>query len=275
MYTFNKMWGCISPDEAKKIIEEQKLSRNNEPPRNLEEQAISLVGKDVYQKLVKGYTEKQWGRDCNHLPPFIIKRLPVRFTYDNNYFNDYYQGIPINGYTLMIKNMLSGAEVILNEDYLKNYQYYDEIAKTVVYTGPIDEFFSYQFGPLEYRSLNFETEMLNIDNYQGNAVVNYTDKETKFTRIIEHKWFNFGLDAKGNSLKNNTIISKEYPLEWTVGIEPYYPILDKKNIDRLKRYTKLVQNSKHTIFGGRLGEYKYYNMDEVILSAINTYNNLK
>lgn len=262
MYTFNKMWGVVTPDEAKQKIEQQKTEINGEP-RNLEEQAISLVGRDIYERLVKGYTEKQWGRSCEELPAFIIKRLPVRFTFDNNYFNALYQGIPMGGYTKVIENMLEGIEVILNEEYVKGK--YD--AKKIVYTGAIDAYFDYKFGHLEYRSVRFETEKLNVENYQGNAVINYTDSETPWTRIIEHKWFEFGKDENGQDIQN-TIISREYSDEWKPGDEPYYPVNNDKNAELYQRYKALAENERNVIFGGRLGEYKYYDMDAVIASAL-------
>lgn len=266
MYTFNKMWGVITPEEATAKIEEQKKEITGEP-QNLEEQAISLVGRDIYEKLVKGYTEKQWGRDCKELPAFIIKRLPVRFTFDNNYFNALYQGIPVGGYTKMVENMLSGIEVILNEDYLADKVKWDGMATKVVYTGAIDAFFGYCLGNLEYRSVRFENEVLDIPNFQGNAAVNYTDRETPWTRIIEHKWFEFGKDEDGNDL-TKTIISREYSSEWKPGDEPYYPVNDEKNGELYKRYRALAEKEEKTIFGGRLGEYKYYDMDAVIASAL-------
>lgn len=262
MYTFNKMWGVVTPDEAKQKIEQQKTEINGEP-RNLEEQAISLVGRDIYERLVKGYTEKQWGRSCEELPAFIIKRLPVRFTFDNNYFNALYQGIPMGGYTKVIENMLEGIEVILNEEYVKGK--YD--AKKIVYTGAIDAYFDYKLGHLEYRSVRFETEKLNVENYQGNAVINYTDSETPWTRIIEHKWFEFGKDENGQDI-HNTIISREYSDECKPGDEPYYPVNNDKNAELYQRYKALAENERNVIFGGRLGEYKYYDMDAVIASAL-------
>lgn len=266
MYTFNKMWGVATPEEAEAIINSQKQEITGEP-KNLEEQAISLVGRDIYEKLVKEYTEKQWGRDCKSLPPFIIKRLPVRFTYDNNYFNALYQGIPIGGYTKMISNMLTGIEVRLGIDYLKNKVELDLLANNVIYTGPIDAYFNYQLGYLEYRSVRFENEILDKPNYQGNAAVNYTDKDTPWTRIIEHKWFEFGKDENGNDIPK-TIISKEYSSEWNPGDEPYYPVNDNKNSALYKEYEQLAKNEKNVIFGGRLGRYKYYDMDQVIEEAI-------
>ena len=266
MYTFNKMWGVVTPEEAAAKIAEQRKEITSEP-RNLEEQAISLVGRDIYEKLIKGYTEKQWGRDCRDLPAFIIKRLPVRLTFDNNYFNALYQGIPIGGYTKMVEKMLSGIEVRLEEDYLKNKPAWDAMAKTVIYTGPIDAYFGYQLGTLAYRSVRFETELLDMPNFQGNAAVNYTDRETPWTRIIEHKWFEFGKDAKGNDLPK-TVISREYSSEWKPGDEPYYPVNDEKNGALYAAYKKLANKEEHVVFGGRLGEYKYYDMDQVIVSAL-------
>ena len=253
MYTFNKMWGVVTPEEAQ--------------AKNLEEQAISLVGRDIYEKLIKGYTEKQWGRDCKELPSFIIKRLPVRLTFDNNYFNALYQGIPVGGYTKMIENLLEGIEVRLNCDYLANKEELDALADKVVYTGPIDAYFDYKLGTLEYRSVRFETEILDIPNFQGNAAVNYTDRETPWTRIIEHKWFEFGKDDNGNDLPK-TIISKEYSSEWKPGDEPYYPVNDEKNGSLYQQYKELASKEEKVIFGGRLGEYKYYDMDQVIASVL-------
>ena len=266
MYTFNKMWGVVTPEEAAAKIEEQKKEITGEP-RNLEEQAISLVGRDIYEKLVKGYTEKQWGRDCKELPAFIIKRLPVRLTFDNNYFNALYQGIPIGGYTKLVENLLDGIEVQLNVDYLVDRAKWDAIAEKVVYTGAIDAFFNYSLGNLEYRSVRFENEVLDIPNFQGNAAVNYTDRETPWTRIIEHKWFEFGKDENGNDLPK-TIISREYSSEWKPGDEPYYPVNDEENGALYKEYRALADQEGKVIFGGRLGEYKYYDMDAVIASAL-------
>ncbi|MBQ2405314.1 MAG: UDP-galactopyranose mutase [Lachnospiraceae bacterium] len=266
MYTFNKMWGVVTPEEAAAKIEEQKKEITGEPG-NLEEQAISLVGRDIYEKLVKGYTEKQWGRDCKELPAFIIKRLPVRLTFDNNYFNALYQGIPVGGYTKLVENMLSGIEVHLNEDYLENKAKWDSMADKVIYTGAIDAYFDYALGNLEYRSVRFENEVLDIPNFQGNAAVNYTDRETPWTRIIEHKWFEFGKDENGNDLPK-TIISKEYSSEWKPGDEPYYPVNDEKNGALYAKYRELADKESKVIFGGRLGEYKYYDMDAVIASAL-------
>ena len=267
MYTFNKMWGVVTPEEAAAKIEEQRKEAGISEPKNLEEQAISLVGRDIYEKLIKGYTEKQWGRSCKELPSFIIKRLPVRLTFDNNYFNALYQGIPIGGYTQMVANMLEGIEVELNADYLKDKAKYDAIADKVVYTGAIDAYFDYKLGALEYRSVRFETELLDMPNFQGNAAVNYTDAETPWTRIIEHKWFEFGKDADGNDLPK-TVISKEFSSEWKPGDEPYYPVNDDKNGKLYAEYKKLADNEKNIIFGGRLGEYTYYDMDAVIASAL-------
>lgn len=266
MYTFNKMWGVVTPEEAAFKIEEQRKEIKDEP-RNLEEQAISLVGRDIYEKLIKGYTEKQWGRDCRKLPSFIIKRLPVRFTFDNNYFNALYQGIPIGGYTKLINNFLEGIDVKLNEDYLLNRDYYNSIAAKVVYTGAIDAYFDFCLGYLEYRSVRFESELLDIPNYQGNAAVNYTDRDTPYTRIIEHKWFEFGKDENGNDIPK-TIISKEYSSEWKPGDEPYYPVNDEKNGVLYRKYKELADKEENVIFGGRLGEYRYYDMDQVIDAAL-------
>ena len=267
MNTFNRMWGVVTPAEAQAKIEEQKAAAHVENPQNLEEQAISLVGRDIYEKLIKGYTEKQWGRDCKDLPAFIIKRLPVRLTFDNNYFNALYQGIPIGGYTKMIANLLDGIEVRLNTDYLANKAELDVLANKVVYTGPIDAYFDYKLGTLEYRSVRFETKILDKPNFQGNAAVNYTDRETPWTRIIEHKWFEFGKDENGNDLPK-TIISREYSSEWKPGDEPYYPVNDAKNGLLYSEYKKLADEENKVIFGGRLGEYKYYDMDQVIATVL-------
>jgi len=267
MYTFNKMWGVVTPDEAAAKIEEQRKAAGITEPRNLEEQAISLVGTDIYEKLIKGYTEKQWGRKCTELPAFIIKRLPVRLTFDNNYFNALYQGIPVGGYTKMVANMLDGIEVRLNTDYLKDKASLDSLAETVVYTGPIDAYFNYSLGYLEYRSVRFETEVLDKPNFQGNAAVNYTDAETPWTRIIEHKWFEFGKDENGNDLPK-TVISREYSSEWKPGDEPYYPVNDEKNGELYKKYRELAEKEKNVVFGGRLGEYRYYDMDKVLRAAL-------
>lgn len=267
MYTFNKMWGVVTPEEATVKIEEQRSEIVGDP-RNLEEQAISLVGRDIYEKLIKGYTEKQWGRDCKDLPAFIIKRLPVRLTFDNNYFNALYQGVPVGGYTKLIANLLEGIEVRLNTDYLEHKEDLDALAKRVIYTGPIDAYFGYKLGTLEYRSVRFETEVLDMPNFQGNAAVNYTDKETPWTRIIEHKWFEFGRDEFGHELPK-TVISREYSSEWKLGDEPYYPVNDDKNSALYQQYKVLADNEENVIFGGRLGEYKYYDMDAVVASALN------
>jgi UDP-galactopyranose mutase len=260
------MWGVVTPEEAQAKIDEQRSEIKGEP-QNLEEQAISLVGRDIYEKLIKGYTEKQWGRDCTELPPFIIKRLPVRLTFDNNYFNALYQGIPVGGYTKMVENMLDGIEVRLNVDYLENKEELDKLADKVLYTGAIDAYFGYKLGNLEYRSVRFENELLDKPNFQGNAAVNYTDRETPWTRIIEHKWFEFGKDENGNDLPK-TVISREYSSEWKLGDEPYYPVNDEKNSKLYEEYRKLAEGEKNVIFGGRLGEYKYYDMDAVIDSAL-------
>ena len=266
MYTFNQMWGVVTPEEASAEIERQRREITGEP-KNLEEQAISLVGRDIYEKLIKGYTEKQWGRDCRELPAFIIRRLPVRLTFDNNYFNALYQGIPVGGYTKMVANLLEGIEVRLNTDYLEHKDELDALAQKVVYTGAIDAYFGYQLGHLEYRSVRFETELLDQPNFQGNAAVNYTDRETPWTRIIEHKWFEFGRDDEGRELPT-TIISREYSSEWKPGDEPYYPVNDEKNGELYARYKERAQGEKKVIFGGRLGEYKYYDMDAVIGAAL-------
>lgn len=266
MYTFNQMWGVVTPEEASAEIERQRREITGEP-KNLEEQAISLVGRDIYEKLIKGYTEKQWGRDCRELPAFIIRRLPVRLTFDNNYFNALYQGIPVGGYTKMVANLLEGIEVRLNTDYLEHKDELDALAQKVVYTGAIDAYFGYQLGHLEYRSVRFETELLDQPNFQGNAAVNYTGRETPWTRIIEHKWFEFGRDDEGRELPK-TIISREYSSEWKPGDEPYYPVNDEKNGELYARYKERAQGEKKVIFGGRLGEYKYYDMDAVIGAAL-------
>ena len=266
LYTFNRMWGVVTPEEARAKIDEQRREITGEP-RNLEEQAISLVGRDIFEKLVKGYTEKQWGRDCRDLPAFIIKRLPVRLTFDNNYFNALYQGIPIGGYTNLVERLLSGIEVRLSCDYLENKAEFDALADKVVYTGPIDAYFDYRLGTLEYRSVRFETELLDMPNFQGNAAVNYTDRETPFTRIIEHKWFEFGKDADGNDLPK-TVISREYSSEWKKGDEPYYPVNDEKNGALYAEYKKLADAEAKVIFGGRLGEYRYYDMDQTVAAAL-------
>ena len=260
MYTFNKMWNVVTPDEAREKIASQVEEAGITDPKNLEEQAISLVGTDIYEKLIKGYTEKQWGRDCKDLPSFIIKRLPVRYTYDNNYFNAIYQGIPIGGYTKMVENMLEGIKVVTNTDYFEAKDELGEFGK-VVFTGPIDAYFDYKLGALEYRSVRFETETIDTPNFQGNAVVNYTDRETPWTRIIEHKFFEFGEQPK-------TVISREYSSEWKLGDEPYYPVNDEKNAALYAQYKELADAEPNVIFGGRLGEYKYYDMDKVIEAAL-------
>ena len=267
MYTFNKMWGVVTPEEAMAKIEEQKAEMAGKEPQNLEEQAISLIGRDIFEKLVKGYTEKQLRRDCKDLPAFIIKRLPVRLTFDNNYFNALYQGIPTKGYTKMVENMLEGIEVRLNTNYLEEKEKWNDMADKVVYTGPIDAYFNYSLGYLQYRSVRFETELLDKPNFQGNAAVNYTDRETPWTRIIEHKWFTFGKDENGNDLPK-TVISREFSSEWKPGDEPYYPVNDESNGALYSQYKELADKEEKVIFGGRLGEYKYYDMDAVVASAL-------
>lgn len=271
MNTFNKIWGVVTPEEAKAKIEEEKKEANIIEPKNLEEQAISLVGRTIYEKLIKGYTQKQWGKDCKELPSFIIKRLPVRFIYDNNYFNDTYQGIPIGGYTKIIEKMLEGVEVRLNTDFFANREEFENIAEKIIFTGPIDQFYNYKFGELEYRSLRFETEVKNIENYQGNAVVNYTEYEIPYTRIIEHKHFEFGPSlgklADGEA-KEKTVITREYPDKWVQGKEPYYPINNDRNNQIYEKYKELADKEKNVIFGGRLGEYKYYDMHKIIERAL-------
>ncbi|MDO5381271.1 MAG: UDP-galactopyranose mutase [Eubacteriales bacterium] len=267
MYTFNKMWGVVTPEEAAAKIEEQKKEAGITEPRNLEEQAISLVGTDIYEKLIKGYTMKQWGRPCTELPSFIIKRLPVRLTFDNNYFNALYQGIPIGGYTKMVENMLEGIEIRLGVDYFGHKEELDGEATKVVYTGPIDAYYEYKLGTLEYRSVRFENEILDKPNFQGNAAVNYTDSDTPWTRIIEHKWFEFGKDEEGNELPK-TVISREYSSEWKRGDEPYYPVNDEKNGKLYESYKEMADKEEKVIFGGRLGEYKYYDMDAVVAAAL-------
>ena len=267
MYTFNKMWGVVTPEEAAAKIEEQRKEAGITEPKNLEEQAISLIGTDIYEKLVKGYTEKQWGRPCTELPAFIIKRLPVRLTFDNNYFNALFQGIPVGGYTKMVARMLEGIEVKLGEDYLADKDKWDALADRIIYTGPIDAYFGFRLGYLEYRSVRFETELLDKPNFQGNAAVNYTDRETPWTRIIEHKWFEFGKDDEGNDIPK-TVISREYSLEWKPGDEPYYPVNDEKNGALYEEYRKLSEKEPKVVFGGRLGSYKYYDMDQVIAAAL-------
>lgn len=260
MNTFSKMWGICTPDEAKAIIEEQKKEVKGEP-QNLEEQAISLVGRDIYEKLIKGYTEKQWGRDCKELPSFIIKRLPVRYTYDNNYFNDLYQGIVIGGYNVLIDRLFDGCDFMLETDYNKNREYYNSLGEKVLYTGTLDSLYDYKFGKLEYRSLKFETEIIDSENYQGVAVVNYTQREIPFTRIIEHKHFE-------NDVSDKTVITREYPAAWQEGMEPYYPVNDEKNNELFVKYKALADRESNMLFGGRLAEYKYYDMDKVIASAL-------
>ena len=266
MYTFHQMWGVVTPDEAAAKIAEQRKEITGEP-RNLEEEAISLVGRDIYEMLIKGYTEKQWGRPCDQLPAFIMKRLPVRLTFDNNYFNALYQGVPVGGYTKMVERMFDGIEVKLNTDYLADKEYWDSQAEKVIYTGPVDAYFHYSLGALEYRSVRFETELRDQPNFQGNAVVNYTDAETPWTRIIEHKWFEFGKDENGNDLPK-TVISREYSSEWKPGDEPYYPVNDERNRKLYERYKAFADKEDKVIFGGRLGEYKYYDMDQVIAAAL-------
>ena len=278
MYTFNKMWGVVTPEEAEQKIGEQRKEIVGEP-QNLEEQAISLVGRDIYEKLIKGYTEKQWGRDCKDLPSFIIKRLPVRLTFDNNYFNALYQGIPVGGYTKMVQNMLEGIEVKLNCDYLDNREYWNSVANCVIYTGPIDAYYNYSLGELQYRNVRFETEVLDTDNFQGNAAVNYTDCETPWTRIIEHKWFEMISPAEQEKHRaeygDKTVISREYSSEWKPGDEPYYPVNDEKNGALYEKYKKMGAEEDKVIFGGRLGEYKYYDMDQVIAAALEKVEILK
>ena len=273
MNTFNKMWGVVTPNEAIAKIEEEKKKANITEPKNLEEQAISLVGKTIYEKLIKGYTQKQWGMECTELPSFIIKRLPVRLIYDNNYFNDLYQGIPIGGYTKIIEKMLEGTEVRLNTDFFENREEFEKMAKKIVFTGPIDEYYNYKFGELEYRSLRFETEELDVSNYQGNAVVNYTEYEVPYTRIIEHKHFEYAKSLGKEDTINKTIITKEYPDKWLKGKEPYYPINNERNNELYEKYAELAKTDKKVIFGGRLGQYKYYDMDKVIVAALECVNN--
>ena len=268
MNTFNKLWGVVTPEEAQAKIEQEKKEAGITEPKNLEEQAISLVGKTIYEKLVKGYTEKQWGRKCTELPSFIIKRLPVRFIYDNNYFNDRYQGIPMGGYTQIIEKMLDGIEVKLNYDYFEHKQELDNIAEKIVFTGPIDKYYDYKFGELEYRSLRFEEEELNIQNYQGNAVVNYTEYEVPYTRIIEHKHFKYAKSLGQEDTISKTIITREYPDTWNREKEAYYPINNDKNNELYQKYADLASKDKNVIFGGRLGMYKYYDMDKVIAEAL-------
>ena len=268
MNTFQKLWGVVTPKEAKEKIEAQKREYAVEHPKNLEEQAIKLVGKDIYEKLVKGYTEKQWGRDCSELPSFIIKRLPVRFTYDNNYFNDLYQGIPIGGYNVLTERLFEKADVQTGVDFLEDKEKYLAMGETVIYTGAIDAFYDYALGKLEYRTVRFETEVLDTDNYQGVAVVNYTDRETPYTRVIEHKHFEFGTQKK-------TVISREYSTDWKEGMEPYYPVNDARNQELYQKYAALAEKEEKVIFGGRLGEYKYYDMDKVIEAALNQWEKMQ
>ena len=274
MYTFHRLWGVVTPDEAAAKIEEQRRQAGISEPRNLEEQAIRLVGTEIYEKLIRGYTQKQWGRPCSELPAFIIRRLPVRLTFDNNYFNARHQGIPVGGYTKMVARMLEGIEVRLGEDYLEKKDAWDAQADRVIYTGPIDAYFGYALGNLEYRSVRFETEVLDKPNFQGNAAVNYTDAETPWTRIIEHKWFEFGKDENGNDLPK-TVISREYSSEWKPGDEPYYPVNDERNSALYQQYRELAEKEKKVVFGGRLGEYKYYDMDQVIAAALEKAESLK
>ncbi len=270
MNTFNKLWpDVITPEDAQKRINEEKKELLNIEPKNLEEQAISLVGRTIYEKLIKGYTEKQWNRPCTELPPSIIKRLPVRLIYDNNYFNDKYQGIPIGGYTKLVERMLEGIEVKLNSNYFDNKEMYDEMANKIIYTGMLDEYFNYKLGRLEYRSLRFETKTYEIENYQGNAVVNYTGNEVKYTRVIEHRHFDNTVNC------NKTVVTFEYPANWNEGMEAYYVINDEKNNELAKKYRNLAKKEKKVVFGGRLAEYKYYDMDDVIEAAMNMYNKLK
>lgn len=268
MRTFSELWNVSTPDEAKAIIEKQRADYLGGEPRNLEEQAISLVGTDIYEKLVKGYTEKQWGRECRDLPAFIIRRLPVRFNRDSNYFDAAYQGIPKDGYTAMTERMLAGAEVRTGTDYLRDRELYDAMTERVIYTGPVDAFYGYRYGPLQYRTVRFEREHPDTDDYQGNAVVNYTDRETPWTRIIEHKWFNFGLDAAGNPV-HGTVISREYSYEWKPGDEPYYPVNNEENGALYNRYRELAEKEEKVLFGGRLGTYRYLDMDRVVAEALN------
>lgn len=267
MNTFYQLWGTQTPAEAEAKIIEQRKEIEGIEPRNLEEQAIALVGRDIYETLIKGYTEKQWGRDARDLPAFIINRLPVRLTYDNNYFSDRYQGIPIGGYTKLVEKMLEGIEVILSIDFFENQEFYKKRCKKIIYTGPIDEYYGYKFGMLEYRSLRFESEVIPVKNYQGNAVINYTDRDVPFTRIIEHKHFDF-VDVE------HTVITREYPSEWTKGDEPYYPVNDAKNMELFKRYRTLAKKEENVLFGGRLAEYKYYDMHQVVRSALNLVDNI-
>ena len=274
MHTFHRMWGVVTPQEAEAIIEKQRQEITGEP-RNLEEQAIRLVGRDIYEKLIRGYTEKQWGRPCDQLPAFIIKRIPVRMTFDNNYFNALYQGIPKGGYTGIVERMLEGIEVRTGCDYLQHKDELDALAKRVIYTGPIDAYYGYCLGPLEYRSVRFETEVLNQANFQGNAVINYTDAETPWTRIIEHKWFEFGIRSDTGEPAEKTVISREYSAAWKPGDEPYYPVNDGKNSALYRRYAEMAEKEERVIMGGRLGSYRYYDMDQVIASALEKTRTLK
>ncbi|MGI6072674.1 MAG: UDP-galactopyranose mutase [Lachnospiraceae bacterium] len=273
MNTFNRMWGVVTPEQAGEKIAAQVAEAGIIRPKNLEEQAISLVGRDIYEKLIKGYTMKQWGRPCSELPAFIIQRLPVRFTYDNNYYDARYQGIPIGGYTDMVRNIIGDVEVRTGTDYLQNKEELDKTARRVIFTGPIDEYYDYRFGHLQYRTVSFETELLSEANFQGNAVVNYTDGDTPFTRIIEHKWFEFGRDSEGKELPS-TVISREYSTEWKPGDEPYYPVNDEVNNALYEKYSKLAAGEDNVFFGGRLGEYKYYDMDCVIGKALTFCSNM-
>ena len=274
MHTFHRMWGVVTPQEAEAIIEKQRQEITGEP-RNLEEQAIRLVGRDIYEKLIRGYTEKQWGRPCDQLPAFIIKRIPVRMTFDNNYFNALYQGIPKGGYTGIVERMLEGIEVRTGCDYLQHKDELDALAKRVIYTGPIDAYYGYCMGPLEYRSVRFETEVLDQANFQGNAVINYTDAETPWTRIIEHKWFEFGIRSDTGEPAEKTVISREYSAAWKPGDEPYYPVNDEKNSALYRRYAEMAEKEERVIMGGRLGSYRYYDMDQVIASALEKTRTLK
>ena len=274
MHTFHRMWGVVTPQEAEAIIEKQRQEITGEP-RNLEEQAIRLVGRDIYEKLIRGYTEKQWGRPCDQLPAFIIQRIPVRMTFDNNYFNALYQGIPKGGYTGIVERMLEGIEVRTGCDYLQHKDELDALAKRVIYTGPIDAYYGYCLGPLEYRSVRFETEVLDQANFQGNAVINYTDAETPWTRIIEHKWFEFGIRSDTGEPAEKTVISREYSAAWKPGDEPYYPVNDEKNSALYRRYAEMAEKEERVIMGGRLGSYRYYDMDQVIASALEKTRTLK
>lgn len=268
MHTFSELWGVTAPHEARQRLEKERIDASTSNPANFEEQAISMVGKEIYEKLIKGYTEKQWGRSCKDLPASIIRRIPLRFTYDNNYFDDLHQGIPKGGYTAMVERMLDGTDVILGEDYLCDKGTFDSMAEKVLYTGPIDEFFGYDLGTLEYRSLKFETDTVDEDNYQGNAVCNYTEREIPWTRIIEHKWFEFGINDTGEEI-GGSVVTREYPSTWKPGKEPFYPINDERNQALFERYSKLAEREKNVMFGGRLAEYRYYDMDDVIEGALN------